>query len=364
MTTKRCGTITSCHTLVRPGYCPFCMGDLDPAVPAFRRLESWTRDHKLWNHVQEHLGQCGWPCACPRPLCDTSSLDAGALQFHFVDEHGFSRARPGRSGSSTAPDSEDGGALCDEATWGGRSSHKRKLSSNTSTLEWMTLQSFDDTPTMRKEQPLCHPVKRRRLTHTTIQPAALVLDKDLFDDQSSATLADSVSLPPPLSQLDTDCDDDRSGFEAGLPLDHRETVDDTNNLREPEHWELDSDLDVLFDQCIRSPSPSIPPDDQVSGLGEAVLTDGVRDQCRGKTEPPKCSGIAFEGEAAPAQEVQSSTTKAPSIRLRVREPKITLSLRLPHKPKDESTKGQRGSSNSQRGAKSRYRRSKKNGRRR
>jgi len=39
---KRCGTITSCHTLVRPGYCPYCLGD-----ESLQRLTSWTRDHTL-----------------------------------------------------------------------------------------------------------------------------------------------------------------------------------------------------------------------------------------------------------------------------------------------------------------------------
>jgi hypothetical protein len=45
MATKRCGIITYCHTLVRPGYCPFCISDT--ALPTSKRLKSWTRDHKL-----------------------------------------------------------------------------------------------------------------------------------------------------------------------------------------------------------------------------------------------------------------------------------------------------------------------------
>lgn len=66
----RCGTITYAHTLVCPVPCPFCLGD--GRLPAYRRLESWTRDHKLWSHVNDHLEVQLWPLACPHTLCDTS----------------------------------------------------------------------------------------------------------------------------------------------------------------------------------------------------------------------------------------------------------------------------------------------------
>ena len=94
---KYCGTTTFCHTLVRPGYCPFCLGN--QALPASQRLESWTRDHKLWVHVNEkHLSGCQWPSSCPHPLCNLSFNDEFALQFHLIDDHGFSQTRPRPTG--------------------------------------------------------------------------------------------------------------------------------------------------------------------------------------------------------------------------------------------------------------------------
>ena len=89
---KRCGTITYCHTLVRTAYCPFCLGNT--SKPASQRLESWCRDHALWQHVDNHLQGRRWPVSCPHPLCDVSLSDALDLRFHFIDEHGLSRTVP------------------------------------------------------------------------------------------------------------------------------------------------------------------------------------------------------------------------------------------------------------------------------
>lgn len=89
---KRCGTITYCHTLIRPAYCPFCLGNTFRS--ARQRLESWCRDHALWQHVDRHLQGRRWPVSWPHPLCDVSLRDALDLRFHFIDEHGLSRTVP------------------------------------------------------------------------------------------------------------------------------------------------------------------------------------------------------------------------------------------------------------------------------
>lgn len=46
MATKWCGPVIHCHTLMRPGYFPFCMADETLTAP--ERLVSWARDHQLW----------------------------------------------------------------------------------------------------------------------------------------------------------------------------------------------------------------------------------------------------------------------------------------------------------------------------
>jgi hypothetical protein len=45
ITSKRCASITYCNTLVRPAFCPFCLGGKQ--LPASTRWSSWTRESKL-----------------------------------------------------------------------------------------------------------------------------------------------------------------------------------------------------------------------------------------------------------------------------------------------------------------------------
>src|SRR5947209_6873434 len=84
----RCGSVTYRHTLLRPAYCPFCVNRT--SLPASERLKPWSRDHKLWIHLnEEHLTDCKWPLVCPYedPLCEASYEDAASFQFHLMDVH-------------------------------------------------------------------------------------------------------------------------------------------------------------------------------------------------------------------------------------------------------------------------------------
>ena len=42
MKSKRCGSITSCYTLVRPAYCPFCLGDQRLSADLIHLFLSWA----------------------------------------------------------------------------------------------------------------------------------------------------------------------------------------------------------------------------------------------------------------------------------------------------------------------------------
>ena len=341
MTTKRCGTTTYCHTLVRPGYCPFCIRGSDPSTSACRRLESWTRDHKLWNHVEEHLSQSHWPRACPHPLCEKSFVNAEELRFHFVDEHGFSRARSVQVGKSTAPDPGEEGVKGKEDTRAARSSQKRKLSTATSNFEWVTPQSFDDTATTGQTQPTQRYTKRSRPTTTTIQPTEVILDREFSDAPSSPTMVALSPLSVSSSQAATNRVHARSDSEAGLSPFHKASIEDETHCFEPEHCEQDSDFVTMFDQYIRSPSPPASPDDQTSSVCEMPLTHGIHDHHGGQSELSRNSGALLSDETVSTQEIKSNTAKIPSIRLLVREPKVILSIKIPQNAKGRSTKGQR-----------------------
>ena len=85
ITSKRCASITYCHTLVRPAYCPFCIGD--NRLAASSRWISWTREAKLWRHLQSHLEASHWPLICPHPLCSLTLNDETSFLYHLSDVH-------------------------------------------------------------------------------------------------------------------------------------------------------------------------------------------------------------------------------------------------------------------------------------
>lgn len=85
ITSKRCASITYCHTLVRPAFCPFCMGD--NRLDAASRWNSWTRETKLWSHLQSHLDASHWPLKCPHPLCSQQLNDETSFLYHLSDVH-------------------------------------------------------------------------------------------------------------------------------------------------------------------------------------------------------------------------------------------------------------------------------------
>ena len=85
ITSKRCGSITHYHTLFRPAFCPFCISD--NKLPASSRWTSWTREAKLWSHLESHLESSRWPLECPHPLCSLQLHDETLFLYHLSDVH-------------------------------------------------------------------------------------------------------------------------------------------------------------------------------------------------------------------------------------------------------------------------------------
>jgi len=327
LTSKQCGTVTHCYTLIRPAYCPFCLG---LKLPASQRLKSWSRDHKLWGHIaEEHLVDCRWPLTCPYPLCDVPLKDATAFQCHLVDDHGFSRIRPVKPANLMSLDSQGEKMSLDEEAQSTLPSRKRKSSSCTRALEWMPPQSFGDTPASPGEPSLCHPRKRLRHIPPAISPTVLSLDEGLLDDQTAYNVTDSVMLSPPytLSIEDSDKCTDLDGdlFPSRFP-----TPSDAVDSLKPE----DINDDALFDQYLRSPSPPPSPDRAASGLSGATLIDAGRDPSRGSPESytetlrSPAPEMTPEREMARDQDNPCRTANGPRIQLRISQPKITIRLKL------------------------------------
>ena len=66
ISSRRCGPITYCHTLVRPAYCPFYLGD--ETLSAEKRLQARTQDADMMAHLEKHVSKVHWPSTCPHPL--------------------------------------------------------------------------------------------------------------------------------------------------------------------------------------------------------------------------------------------------------------------------------------------------------
>ena len=320
LTTKRCGTITSCHTLVRPGYCLFCMSDSD--VPASKQMESWTRDHKLWTHVGEHVSECRWPRVCPHPLCDVDLKDATTFQFHLVDEHGLSRIRNGEAAALAVLDSQDDAKSNDAPLLNGHPDRKRKKVGSASPLEWMPPQSFTNVTTAPTERSP-RPSKQQRHDISTVCPAALCLQNGTSDKQATRDHLDSVVLPVTPSFMDSESE---STLDMVMPdPDWTHTVDSVLDTIVTDNFDDGSGCDKLFNQYLRSPTPSPSSDDtasQLSGTTLPVSEQRLSSTCTNASKSPAEHG-------APSQGPPSGTMNVPRIRLRISQPRITLSLKLP-----------------------------------
>jgi hypothetical protein len=335
-TSKRCGTATYCHTLVHPGSCPFCVGDI--SLPASERLKPWSRDHKLWIHVnEEHLVDCQWPLECPHPLCDTTHEDVASFQFHLMDVHRFCRSQPGKLPKSIRQPPPNEKKLLDKGAHEVRPCRKRKPTSSSAALEWRPLQTFDSTTATPEKRLSYRPPKRKRQSPPTqtICPEVIVIDDDVSDDHVTQGVVKSIMLSPP-SPLSSEDDFKSTGLEGGPFPSYCAAPNETIYSLEPEGFDDDSSLDTLFDQYLRSPSPSPPPspDDAASESSGATLIGADRDQSRGSegpyTETLKGRGpkSASESEGVLDQEDTCYVKNGPRIRLRVSQPKITLRLRL------------------------------------
>lgn len=195
LASKKCGTITYCHTLVRPGYCPFCLGEV--AEPAGRRLESWCRDHALWKHIDLHLMGRSWPLVCPHPLCDTSLCTDKDLQFHFIDEHGLSRTRPTQYDDSAA-------SLADLAK---KARSKRKFADG-GELSWAPPEEFSPSD----------PAKKVRGSLSTIAPSQLLHQDNTVQ---SSLLHTGIGAPSPVPITESALPWEGENIPVDLiPLDH------------------------------------------------------------------------------------------------------------------------------------------------
>jgi hypothetical protein len=290
---KKCGTITYCYTLVRPGYCPFCLGN--GALSATARFTSWIRDHKLWQHVGNHIQGCSWPMSCPHPSCDALLDTEPSLRFHFIDDHGFGRTWPGRARSDLVSIGES-----DKEEDGVQEQKKRKGKpmDDEGTSQWMP------SAPLKKARLL----KRSRTATATVSPSLIFDSGRAGESLSAAALSSTVDLDSTSHGYWSDDDSLRCRSEVSLqPLSTVSSVD------------ADNDGDGGFSQFIRSPSPNCP------SWPSGDHTYQVATQNAKITAPT--SAVSSETGCS-AQHQQKPQISGPRIRLRIGPPKKII-LRLP-----------------------------------
>ncbi|KAJ5268057.1 hypothetical protein N7524_006097 [Penicillium chrysogenum] len=85
---QHCEVIIYRHTVIRPGYCPFCLWD--PDLSAEKRLRYWLRSDNLREHIEgQHLakiGHCQTKLICG---CSQSFHNERDLRLHLHDAHGL-----------------------------------------------------------------------------------------------------------------------------------------------------------------------------------------------------------------------------------------------------------------------------------
>lgn len=325
---------------MRPGYCPFCLAN-DKTLTGPERLQSWTRDHQLWGHVEEHLKVGRWPRECPHPLCGTSVFeDAAAFRFHLVDEHQFSRTRPEKPSYSTPPSKQPNENLPDGGTLAVSLSRKRKQPISTDALQWVPRQNSDDTHIITDEVAFSRAPKRRQHSPPGICPAALSLEQNLAVNHAAYSIKPSAILSDPYL----------SGTESDKTL-----IEDEYNLTAPRCASPDStgwapvpddDGDeILFSQYLRSPSPS-PASSPEDASSESSAITSVKCPPRQTCGSPRLSSATAASvvreESATREGETCHVRTVPRIRLRVSQPKITLRFSTNQSTgnKRSTTKGQ------------------------
>jgi hypothetical protein len=257
-----------------PCVLPFCLGDRD--LPAAERWVSWTREYKLWVHVNDHTDKCVWPRLCPYPLCDDLITDDQTLWQHLVDTHGLSHSRPDPS------------------------SRKRKHSDGIEFLNW--------TP----DNGLCSST-RSRLKTLTISPQLL------SKPTSAAYHVDELEC---LKELDLD----------GTSLDGCITETEESHLENTDTCSTD---DSFFSEFLRSRSPTCTPVGDFSGCSSDTAVDPDADEILPTASAEPLSG-APDRNLVPADGQSHAATKPTRIRLRLNPPsqrprgtKIILRLKGP-----------------------------------
>lgn len=190
----------------------------------------------------------------------------------------------------------------------------------------MPPQYFPDATTAPTERSPRHSLKRPKQDISTVSPTVLALDDDASDIQTTQHGLDFVIVPATSSFRDSESVRALDKVIPGPDISHM--IDNVFHTTETENFGNGSEFDTLFDQYLRSPSTSPPPVDTASEISGTTLIESDHGQSCSSTNAPQSPQDTTCHDATTCQELLPSTANLPRIRLRVHEPKITLTFKL------------------------------------
>ncbi|KAI3240761.1 hypothetical protein DTO012A7_2460 [Penicillium roqueforti] len=89
--TQHCEVVVYRNTVIRPGYCPFCLWNID--LEAEDRLHQWLKSGNMRQHIEEkHMPGNRGPEAEPICGCGQAFADERGLRHHLHDTHKLNKA--------------------------------------------------------------------------------------------------------------------------------------------------------------------------------------------------------------------------------------------------------------------------------
>lgn len=316
MTSKRCASITYCHTLFRPAFCLFCISD--NRLTASSKLTSWTREAKLWTHLESHLEESRWPMKCPHPLCNLHVHDEKSFRYHLSDVHSLSM-------NHRTDITRQEGCILDPLIWTtGSASRKRKRQEK--------CKQESQLPKRNKE-PL-------RINYEHEQG----FDQSFNEKTSDGIQTPSVSVSSEVPLIDMNSDDDQYNLPSLVSNETDSVPDDivlpsvdcllSNEkiqteepqkelLAESEHdkrGSLSSQEDALFSLYLRSRSPS-----------HCFATEAGNDygSLHRQTVNPKDVCPFIEEDSPGKSSVDFDTARPNNIPTKAKKPRIILRVSKP-----------------------------------
>ena len=326
LSSKRCSSITYCNVLLRPSFCPFCLGD-DRLQPSFQ-WQSFTKDAKLWSHLGAHIVACRWPLKCPHPLCSLQFDDELSFLYYLGDVHSVYM-------SVSTQESWRNRRDCDTLTWAsGTESQNGKRKRHT----------VDGEGTM-PSTPIAF--------DNTVDSSYL----ECFSDRKATNASPTPLWPekPEVPFVDLTADNDPV---PGLTYDESLSSPDSNETRSldglSQQGKPISDSDeALFSAFLRSPSPptsDIIADHSKDGRQTSIPPPTISpvDVCLPKSDPYLADPAT---ERALSVENEIFLIKRPYMKLYVRpantasKPKVSLRFNPPKKTLQPKSSRRRGIKN-------------------